>query len=148
MAEHDDVIEIFTGLAETCRDGAQGFRMAAEAMRDGELRRLFESYAEQRAAFADELRSEIERRGGSAPSGGSVAASLHRGWMNIRSVVSGGSQDTIVAEAERGEDAAMRAYESALAHVLAASVRPLVERQYARVREARDRLRTLRDLAA
>jgi uncharacterized protein (TIGR02284 family) len=73
---------------------------------------------------------------------------LHRGWINLRSVVSGGSQDAIIGEAERGEDAAARAYESALRSSLPASIRPLVEGQYERVREAHDRMRMLRDRAA
>jgi len=77
-----------------------------------------------------------------------IAGALHRGWMSVRSAVGGGSDDSVVAEAERGEDAAKRAYKAALDRELPPPIRAIVERQYARIREAQDRVRSLRERAA
>ncbi|HSE92226.1 MAG TPA: PA2169 family four-helix-bundle protein [Methylomirabilota bacterium] len=111
MRSDDKVLEVLNDLVETCRDGEQGFRTAADAVSDTHIRRLFSTYSEQRGRFATELSAEIERLGGDPERRGSVAGSAHRGWMNIRSAVSGGSTDSVLAEAERGEDAAKAAYE-------------------------------------
>jgi hypothetical protein len=44
----------------------------------------------------------------------SVSGAMHRGWINIKSLVTGKDEAAIVAEAERGEDAAVAACEQAL----------------------------------
>ena len=72
----------------------------------------------------------------------------NRGWMSVRSAVGGGSDDSVVAEAKRGEDAAKRAYQAALDRELPPPIRAIVERQSARIREAQDRVRSLRERAA
>jgi uncharacterized protein (TIGR02284 family) len=74
---------------------------------------------------------------------GSVAATLHRGWINIRSAVAGQDDGAVVSECERGEDAAVSAYRDALDEDLPANIRAVVERQYAEVKQAHDRIRSL-----
>jgi uncharacterized protein (TIGR02284 family) len=111
---HEDIISALDGLVATCRDGEEGFRAAAEAAQNAELRGLFLTYAQQRGDFRAELEDEIRRLGGTPSTRGSIAGALHRGWMSVRSSVGGGSDDSVVAEAERGEDAAKRAYQAAL----------------------------------
>jgi uncharacterized protein (TIGR02284 family) len=144
---HDRGIDVLNELAETCRDGEQGFRTAAEGVRDSQLKALFQTYAQQRQEFAIKLETEIRRLGGEPGRRGSVAGTLHRGWMNIRSALAGGDS-AILAEAERGEDAAKSAYEKAVTEGLPEGARLVVERQYARVKEAHDRVRALREPAA
>jgi len=148
MATSDDRgIDVLNELVETCRDGEQGFRTAAEGVRDSQLKALFQTYARQRQEFAIELETEIRRLGGEPGGHGSVAGTLHRGWMNIRSALAGGDS-AILAEAERGEDAAKSAYEKAVAESLPEGARLVVERQHTRVKEAHDRVRALGERAA
>jgi len=109
---HEDIISALDELVATCRDGEEGFRAAAEAAQNAELPGLFLTYAQQRGDFRAELEEEIRRLGGSPSTRGSIAGSLHRGWMSVRSAVGGGSDDSVVAEAERGEDAAKRTYQA------------------------------------
>ena len=61
---HEDIISALDGLVATCRDGEQGFRAAAEAAQNAELRGLFLTYAQQRGDFRAELEDEIRRLGG------------------------------------------------------------------------------------
>src|SRR5213595_1333754 len=103
---HEDIISALDELVATCRDGEEGLRAAAEAAQNAELRGLFLTYAQQRGDFRAELEEEIRRLGGTPSTRGSITGSLHRGWMSVRSAVGGGSDDSVVAEAKRGEDAA------------------------------------------
>ena len=80
--------------------------------------------------------------------GGSISGSLHRAWTNIKSTITGMSEHAVLAECERGEDAAKAAYEAALQKNLPADVRTLVERQYEGVKANHDRVRNLRNVAA
>jgi uncharacterized protein (TIGR02284 family) len=147
MAEkNEEVIGYLNDLIETCKDGEQGFRNAAESISDegdSELRTLFYLYAQQRARFAAELQNEVLRRGGDPAKAGHVSGAFHRGWMSLKSAVTGSDIASIVAECERGEDAAMRNYEHALKQPLPSDLFSIVEAQYAEVRLAHDRVRSL-----
>jgi uncharacterized protein (TIGR02284 family) len=138
-----ELVDTLNELIETCRDGEKGFREAAEGVEDPDLSRLFLSYAAQRAQFASELEEQVRQLGGVAARRGHLAGAAHRGWMHLRSAVSCHDEGTALAEAERGEDHAARAYGKALDTDLPREVRALVGRQYAQVREAHDRVRSL-----
>ena len=138
---NDNVISTLNNLIETCKDGEQGFRAAADGVQRSDLRTLFLTYSQQRAQFAAELQNEVRHLGGDPEERGSVAASLHRGWINIKSAVTGEDEGAVISECERGEDSAIRNYRDALNEDLPANIRETVERQYAQVKEAHDRIR-------
>jgi len=143
MASNEQVISTLNNLIETCRDGQEGFKRAAEGVRSAELKELLHAYSRQRASFAGELQDEVRRMGGEAEDSGSTAAALHRGWMGLRMAVSGGDDNAVVSECERGEEAALANYRAALGTDMPASVRAMVERQFAEVKEAHTRIRDL-----
>ncbi len=144
MADNDNVISVLNNLIETCKDGQTGFQTAAEGVKRSDLKTLFGQYSQQRAKFAGELQNEVLRLGGDPTQTGSVAATLHRGWINIKSAVTGSDENAVIAECERGEDSAVANYKDALAdQKLPADVRSIVERQAAQVKESHDRIRNL-----
>ena len=126
-------------LVETCERREHGFRVAAEGVEDPPLRRLLESYAEQRASFARELRRELSRLGAAAA--GRVPATPPD--ASIAGAVPPGDEAAIIAECARDEDAAIRAYREALG-----SAGEVVERQYQQLQEAYDHLRLLEESRA
>jgi uncharacterized protein (TIGR02284 family) len=130
-------------LIQTCKDGEKGFQSAAEAVSDPNLRHLFESYSQQRSEFAAELELEVRRMAKEPPDDGHVAAALHRGWMNLKAAVAGRDEGVIIAECERGEDLAVKAYQQALGSPLPNDLRAIVERQFIKIQEAHDQVRSL-----
>lgn len=144
-ATNDDAISTLNGLIETLKDGQEGFRTAAEGMTNPEHKALFNSYAQQRAQFSSELQAEVRRLGGDPEKAGSVLASLHRGWINIKSAVTGADEGSILSECERGEDSAVNNYQDAMKQSLPADVQQVIQRQYTQIKEAHDRVRALRD---
>jgi uncharacterized protein (TIGR02284 family) len=140
---NDQTIATLNELIETCKDGEEGFKSAAEVVQDIKLREMFKSYAQQRARFVADMQVAIRRLGGDPTKTGSLAGALHRGWMNIKSAVTGKNEDAVIAEAERGEDTAVHTYEKALQAELPLDVQAIVERQYMQVKEAHDRIRAL-----
>jgi uncharacterized protein (TIGR02284 family) len=141
--DYDNVISTLNNLIETCKDGENGFRTAAEGTKNGELKTLFNLYAQQRAQFAAELQTEVRQFGDDPENTGSIAAALHRGWINIKSAVTGEDESAIITECERGEDAAVKNYEEALKEDIPQNVREIIERQFTQVKEAHDRIRAL-----
>jgi uncharacterized protein (TIGR02284 family) len=143
----EELIECLNDLIETCRDGENGFQTAAEHVKDPDLKRLFNERSVQRAQFASELESEVRQLGGTPTKTGSVSAAFHRGWMNIKSIVTGGSDDAIVAECERGEDAAVESYQRVLKQNLPPNVLPVAKHQFTEIKRAHDRIRDLEEAA-
>lgn len=146
MTSDSAVVSTLNRLIETCRDGQEGFRTAAGHAQGRELKELFHALSLQRAGFAGELQDEVRRLGGEPADSGSLAASVHRGWMDLKSAVAGDDR-AVLAECERGDEAALSAYGDALDSDLPASVRAVVERQFAEVRKARDKVRELSSAA-
>ena len=136
-------ISTLNSLIETCNDGAQGFRTAAEGIQDVSIRELFNSYARQRSTFAEQLRAEVRRLGGTPDEGGSVSGSVHRGWMNLKAAIAGKTDSAIISEAERGEDVAVAAYQQALNAGLPPEADAIVRNQFGDVKAAHDRIRAL-----
>jgi uncharacterized protein (TIGR02284 family) len=143
MASTEQAVSTLNSLIETCRDGQEGFKTAAEGVNNPGLKELFYSYSQQRASFVGELQDEVRRLGGEPDTTGSVTASLHRGWMGLRAAVTGGDEAAVLAECERGEDAAMSNYRAAFSVDLPANVRQIVERQFAEIKKAHNHIRNL-----
>ncbi|MGB7208973.1 MAG: PA2169 family four-helix-bundle protein [Pyrinomonadaceae bacterium] len=142
---NDEVISTLNGLIETCKDGQEGFTEAAEGVERSDLKSLFYEFAQQRSHFAGELQTLVQSLGGDPENTGSIAGSLHRGWINIKSVVTGKDEGSILNECERGEDSAKAAYKAALDNILPAHVLDTVQTQYTSVQAAHDRIKGLRD---
>jgi uncharacterized protein (TIGR02284 family) len=143
----EELIECLNDLIETCRDGENGFQTAADHVSDPGLKKFFTQCSEQRAQFASELQSEVRQLGGTPTQTGSVSAAFHRGWMNIKSIVMGGSDDAIVAECERGEDAAIENYQRVLKQNLPPNVLPVVKHQFTELKRSLDRIKDLEEAA-
>lgn len=144
MADTNNAISVLNNLIETCKDGQEGFKKAAEDANAAQLKTLFNEYAQQRGQFASELQAEVRKHGGEAEQTGSVSAAVHRGWISIREKVANRTDEAIVAECERGEDYAKAAYEDAMKEDLPADCASIVQRQYGGVKAAHDRIRDMK----
>jgi uncharacterized protein (TIGR02284 family) len=135
--------EVLHYLIEVCEDGERGFLAAANHVSDPALKSLFTELAAERARFAEDLVPHLQRLGGRTDKDGSSAGTLHRGWIGLKSLVPGHHDHAIVTEAERGEHAALDAYEEALNGMLPPTVTSLVEQQREAMQKAHDRIHTI-----
>ncbi len=142
MKEQDKIVD---NLIETHKDGQEGFKQAAEGVKDPQLKAVFDEYSRQRGRFAVELRSKAQSADErDSEMSGSAAGALHRGWINLKSALTRGDDHSILAECERGEDSAVEEFRKALNNGLSAPVQESVSRQYVQIKEAHDRV-NLRD---
>lgn len=145
MAQKKEIISTIDNLIETLKDGQEGFKQAAEAVKNEQLKVVFADYSQQRSRFLKELQSEVESLGAEPEQSSSAAGAMHRAWIGLKSAISGGDEHAILAECERGEDSAVDEYKKALDDDLSPSLREIVSRQYRDVKAAHDQIRTLRD---
>lgn len=148
--DQKNTISTLNDLIETLKDGQYGFKHASENVEDSDLKTLFGSYSMQRSKFAGELQQELVRLGEPAPEeGATVTGALHRGWINLKSALSGKSRHAVLAECERGEDHALSVYKKAVeGGDLPAPILAIVNKQKAEVQAAHNNVRSLRDASA
>jgi uncharacterized protein (TIGR02284 family) len=146
MSENKEAISTLNSLIETLKDGQEGFRQAAEAVNDSQLKSLFNELSLQRSKFAGELQNQVIQMGEPEPeTSSSTAGALHRTWINLKAAISSRDDHAILAECERGEDSAVAEYKKAMESNLPAPVREMVARQSTQVKDSHDRVRGLRD---
>jgi uncharacterized protein (TIGR02284 family) len=135
-------------LVQTLKDGQEGFLKASEEVKNANIKEVFARFSLQRAKFAGELETELHALGEEDPhkEGATVVGALHRGWINLKSALTSGKSHAILEEAERGEDAAVKAYKDALETELPANLREIVTRQATAVKAAHDEVKALRDM--
>lgn len=126
-------------------DSYDGFREAAEEVKDKKLSAQFHKLAVDRSAMAEELQRYVEWNGEEAENDGSFAASVHRAWINVRGKLNSGDSYAILAEAERGEDHIKEAYEDVLKETAGSAMNDVLQAQYARVKQVHDKIRDMRD---
>ncbi|MFL6468286.1 MAG: PA2169 family four-helix-bundle protein [Pyrinomonadaceae bacterium] len=144
---NDEVISMLNELIETCEDGLEGFKQAAEGVKSDDLKRTFMKYSQERANYVADLQNLVRTLGGDPEDSGSTTGAIHRGWINIKSAVTGQDDSAILNECERGEDSAKSVYQNAQKQDMPDYVRATVEGQYAGVLAAHDNIRMLRDAA-
>lgn len=141
MAERTERV-VLNQLIETCKDGARGFRSAAEHVKEPGLKATFMDLAAQRERFAADLLPHAQRLGGATASDGTTAAAMHRGWIDIKSKLRH-NDGAIVAEASRGDGVTLQVFRDAVAGLLPPDTRVVVERQYSEVSAAHVRISAL-----
>ena len=125
-----EILDQLSRLLTRNHDAEKGYQEAAENVKDNELKSLFLAQSRQRAEFALALDREIRTLGGEPDTGTSLAADLHRAWINIKSTFASDDDKATVQECHRGDQEALENYNTVLQETdLAASTRELLLQQ-------------------
>ncbi|MBC7783553.1 MAG: PA2169 family four-helix-bundle protein [Burkholderiales bacterium] len=142
-----NVISTLNELTQICIDGEKGFAAAAEVVEDMALKEELNGFSAQRRRFTSELQSIVQSQGEQPAKSGDPSAAIHRAWLEVRALFTGKDRYAVLAECERGEDAALATYEKALNASLAAPAADVIRAQYLMIKHAHDRVKSLRDAA-
>ena len=146
MDKNKDLIHVLNNLIETCHDGENGLREAAQHVTAPHVQTFLSEASSARARFATDLAPHVRTLGGEPTQSGRGSGAVRQAWMNIKSAIGGGDH-TILASAEKGEDCALHEYEQALkSKALSPMVSAAVAHQLAEIRKVHDRVKTLRDV--
>ena len=143
---NEKAIEKLNHLIAIANDGKYGYGNAAGDVSDVTLQQMFRQYSLERAGYAEELKREVSRLGGSPDRGGGPLGALHRTWMDIKSTLTSGDREAILRTCITGEEAAVKAYTEAVNdEEITGNTRQLVSRQLSGIQFA---LNSIRSLAA
>lgn len=146
--DKQEVARILNQLIQTAEDGAAGYQQAAEGASDSEIKAMLGSIAREREHFSQELRHHVSSLGEEAEDSGSVAGAAHRGWINLKSAITGRDDTAILKECAQGDKAAIDTYQEALDSDLPGDVRAVIARQHGELVEAYQRVEQLQGTMA
>ncbi|WP_151088746.1 PA2169 family four-helix-bundle protein [Hymenobacter baengnokdamensis] len=133
-------------LVETLKDGQKGYSDAMTDVEDTKLKDTFKKYAAQRASYVTEIEDQMFKLDLKPDESASVTGTVHRAWINLKSALTSKDNHAVLAECERGEDYAKKAYETALkAQDLPSALHTVLTKQAAGVKQAHDEIKALRD---
>jgi len=146
--------ETLNDLIRINNDRIEGYSKAAAQAKDQDLQSLFSQFAQQSRQLATELRGLVNSRYGSDVNDKQVtdettaSGKIYRAWMEVKDKFTGGSRKSVLSSCEFGEDAAQKAYRSALEDDdISPDVRSVIERQKSELLNAHNQVKMMRDTA-
>ncbi|WP_428331675.1 DUF892 family protein [Mucilaginibacter sp.] len=151
MAFSANEIDVINDLIHINNDRVEGFEKAIQDLEheNNELTAVFNKLAGESQANADQLTQIVQQSGADAEEGTSTAGSLHRAWLDVKSVFTGADLEAILSECECGEDAIKGAYKSALdpGHALNPELTAILKQQLIGINGGHDLIKSFRDQA-
>ncbi len=132
-------------LIETLKDGENGFAAAAKDCSDASLKNAFMQYSRERHEFSEKLQRLVEGQGKIAEEDGTLAAAVHRGWINLKSTLSTRDNLAVLEECEWGEEHAVKQFMEALDGHELGSATELVQQQFDQIKKTHDEIVKLRN---
>ncbi|MFD2163384.1 PA2169 family four-helix-bundle protein [Paradesertivirga mongoliensis] len=136
--------EILNDLVQINNDRIVGYERAMKELKDGDadLKELFSGMINE----SIEYKSQLVSAGASPENDTTNSGKIYRVWMDVKAVFTGHDRKAVLENCEFGEDAAQKAYDTALAaENLPSDVRALLSQQKQNLRASHDRIKLLRD---
>jgi len=150
MPHSDHLTAMLNDLIRINNDRIVGYEKAIDELKEDheDLRPLFVHYAQQSREYVRELTTEVAGLGGDPTEGTTNSGKVYRVWMDLKATIAGTDRKAILENCEFGEDAAQKAYDTALNsdEELEPSLRDLIVRQKTQLRVSHDEIKRLRDL--
>ncbi len=114
--DNKNQIMVLNDLIKINNDRIEGYRKASDNFKDNntELLSLFNKYAADSQENKVELTYQIRRLNGTPDEGTTVSGKIYRAWMDVKGTLGGDDAKSILESCEGGEDAAKKAYQTAL----------------------------------
>jgi uncharacterized protein (TIGR02284 family) len=148
MQNTKDTIEILNDLIQINNDRIVGYEKAIKETKpeDEDLKVLYASMIAESHRIRIALATEVQSLGAEAEQGTTTSGKIYRAWMDVKAVFTGHDRQAVLENCEAGEDAAQKAYRTALnSDALPAFIRDLLAQQQETLRESHDEIKALRD---
>ena len=148
MQNTKETIEVLNDLIQINNDRITGYEKAIRETKaeDEDLKILFATMIAESHRNKIALATEVQTMGAEVENGTTTSGKIYRAWMDVKAVFTGHDRHTVLANCEAGEDAAKKAYRTALEHEsLPAYIRELLVQQEGALLASHDEIKSLRD---
>src|SRR5882757_7271539 len=132
MTNTKETIEVLNDLIQINNDRIVGYERAIKETKDedDDLKTLYASMIAESHKIRIALATEVQTLGADVDMGTTTSGKIYRAWMDVKAVFTGHDRHTILENCEAGEDAAQKAYRTALNNdALPAFLRELLMQQ-------------------
>jgi uncharacterized protein (TIGR02284 family) len=139
---------VLNDLVNINNDRIAGYEKALKELtpEDADLKPLFLNNIDQSRKFRQVLGNELQILGGAIDTDASQYGSIYKAWMEVKAVFSGHNRHTILSNCEYGEDAAQKAYETAMkSEYIPAYLQDTVLKEKEQLKKVHDEIKALRD---
>jgi uncharacterized protein (TIGR02284 family) len=142
-----DSIELLNDLLAINNDRIEVYEKALKETKDenADLRPVFTAMIDESRTIRNELVTEVHAFGGEYESGTTASGKLYRAWMDVRAAFTGTDRHSILANCERGEDAAQDAYTVAFEEEMPAYISTMLTEQQRKLKASHNKIKALRD---
>src|ERR1700744_2454497 len=118
MQNTKETIEVLNDLIQINNDRITGYEKAIKETKpeDDDLKVLYASMIAESHRNKISLATEVQAMGAEAEQEPTTSGKIYRAWMDVKAVFTGHDRHAVLANCEAGEDAAQRAYRTALNH--------------------------------
>jgi uncharacterized protein (TIGR02284 family) len=148
MENKTEVTEILNDLIEINNDRIVGYEKAIKetSESDDDLKTLYAQMIAESHKIKIALATEVQVLGADAEKGTTASGKIYRAWMDVKAMFSGHDRHAVLANCEGGEDAAQKAYKTALeSTALPAYIREMLVEQQQVLKASHDEIKALRD---
>jgi uncharacterized protein (TIGR02284 family) len=149
MVVNEALTETLNDLIRINNDRIEGYKRADAELKgsDVDLRATFSKMADESRTYVNELERAVTEHGGEVATDTTVSGKIYRAWMDVKKVFSANDRKAILESCEFGEDAAQKAYETALGSdaEIEADVRKLIVKQKDSLKDSHDIIKRYRD---
>jgi uncharacterized protein (TIGR02284 family) len=145
---HKELVDNLQELLEKNYDAHKGFTTAMEDAKNPQLKKYFQLQAAQRGRFATELTQELRNLNEKPIESGSTTGKLHRAWIDIKSAISGKTDESVLEECIRGEKASADEYKDKLEkYSFPPQISQLLNKQAGEINSTLNKVKTLEDIS-
>ncbi len=149
MYTNEKTAEVLNDLIRINNDRIAGYEKAAKetSVKDADLQSLFRQMSAESRSYVTDLSKYVNNAGKQPSKDTTMGGKIYRAWMDVKAAFSGQDRKAILASCEYGEDAAQKAYDTALSTdaELPTEIRQLIMDQKTSLKKSHDRIKKMRD---
>ena len=148
MATIDKQTRLLNDLILINNDRVVGYQKAIEELKkeDADLKVLFQEMKSQSKNYITILTEEVIKAGHTVEEGTTNAGKIYHVWLDVKAFFGGFNRKIVLDNCEDGEDAALAAYNDALASEgLTPAVRSLLTQHHAGLKVSYNRVKALKN---
>ena len=141
--------EVLNDLIRINNDRIEGYNRAEKECddEDSDLQSVFRQMSAESRSYVTDLSKYVSASGENPTDSTTTSGKIYRVWMDVKATFTGKDRKAILASCEFGEDAAQKAYDSALSSDadFNTEVRQLIMDQKTSLKKSHDRIKSIRD---
>lgn len=147
---NETLIETLNDLIRINNDRINGYEKAADEVKDADvdLRGIFAKMSGDSRDYVRELSNTVVKLGGEPATDTTISGKIYRTWMDVKAAFASKERLSVLESCEFGEDAAQKAYDTALKSdaEMSAEIRQLIMDQKSSLKNAHDMIKKYRDM--